>query len=122
MANPFVHIELSTDDLGKAKTFYGALLGWNLKDEEMPDGTYTMIDVGEGTGGGMVQGMNPGAPPAWMPYIGVDDVKASTEKVKALGGKVHRDVTEIPGMGSFSIVADPSGAVFGLWTTAGGAT
>src|ERR1700732_4856441 len=56
MANPFVHVELTTPDIGKAKTFYGALFDWKLDDMEMAPGfTYTMIRVGEGTGGGMMK-------------------------------------------------------------------
>jgi predicted enzyme related to lactoylglutathione lyase len=30
MANPFVHVELNTTDVGKAKTFYGKLFDWKL--------------------------------------------------------------------------------------------
>ena len=52
MANPFVHIELMSTDVGKAKAFYGKLFDWKLEDMPMPDMTYTMIKVGEGTGGG----------------------------------------------------------------------
>ena len=32
MANPFVHLELNTPDLAKAKAFYGALFGWQFQD------------------------------------------------------------------------------------------
>ena len=47
MANAFVHVELNTTDLDKAKKFYGQLFDWKLKDEEMgPTGRYTMIDPG----------------------------------------------------------------------------
>ena len=35
MANPFVHVELSTTDVSKAKSFYGALFDWKLEDAEM---------------------------------------------------------------------------------------
>jgi predicted enzyme related to lactoylglutathione lyase len=45
----------------------------------------------------------------------VDDLKASTEAAKANGGTVMRDITEVPGMGSLSIISDPTGAVLGLW-------
>ena len=53
MANPFVHIELMATDVAKAKAFYGKLFDWKLEDMPMPDMTYTMIKVGEGTGGGL---------------------------------------------------------------------
>ncbi len=32
MANPFVHVELNTTDIEKAKTFYGQLFNWKLDD------------------------------------------------------------------------------------------
>lgn len=113
MANPFVHVELSTTDVAAAKAFYGALFDWRLND--MPDGGYTMIEVGEGTGGGLMKHPIQGAPSAWMPYVSVPDVKASTDKAAKLGAKTLKEVTEIPNMGWFSVVADPTGAVFGLW-------
>ncbi|MDA0337541.1 MAG: VOC family protein [bacterium] len=51
MANPFVHIELSTDDVAKAKKFYRGVFDWKLADMPMgPDMVYTMIDVGKGVG------------------------------------------------------------------------
>lgn len=53
--------------------------------------------------------------PGWIPYVLVDDVRASTDKAKSLGGEVMKDVTEMPDMGSFSIVQDPTGSVLGLW-------
>jgi hypothetical protein len=51
MADPFVHIELNTTDPAKAKTFYGKLFDWQLEDMQMEMGTYTLIRVGNGTGG-----------------------------------------------------------------------
>jgi len=52
MGNPFVHIELQTGDLAKAKTFYSKLFDWKLEDMPAPGGgmPYTMINVGKGTG------------------------------------------------------------------------
>lgn len=50
MANPFVHVELATTDLDKAKSFYRSLFSWQLQDVDMGSGmSYTMVGVGEGT-------------------------------------------------------------------------
>ena len=113
MANPFVHVELATKDLEKSKKFYTSLFAWKL--EEMPDMGYTMINVGEGTGGGMMKKPDPGIPDIWLPYILVDDVATTTKKAKALGATIVKDVTEVPGMGWFSVMIDPTGAAFGMW-------
>ena len=112
MANPFVHVELHTNDVAKAKSFYSKLFGWKLKDMPMPGGdSYTMIEVGEGTGGGMMTAQPPSSPPRWQAYVGVDDVAASTRKAKELGAKVMMDKTEVGDFGFMSVIVDPTGAV-----------
>ena len=63
----------------------------------------------------MMQHPMPGAPALWLAYVEVDDIDASTAKVKALGGTVMRDKTEVPGMGWLAIIVDPTGAHLGLW-------
>ncbi len=110
MANPFVHVELNTTDVAKAKAFYGALFDWKLEDVPMESGTYTMIGVGDGTGGGMMKNPMPGAPSSWLAYAGVDDVKAATEKARGLGAKVMREPMEVMDAGWLSIIIDPTGA------------
>ncbi len=115
MGNPFVHVELNTTDIKKAKEFYGKLFSWKLEDVPMGDGSYTMINVESGTGGGMMKHPVPGAPSSWLAYVAVDDIGASTKKAKALGATVMKDVTEIPNVGWFSVIIDPTGAALALW-------
>lgn len=114
--NPFVHVELYSPDVAKSKAFYSSLFDWELNEAQ--GGTYTMIGVGDhdyGVGGGMMGLPAPDVPPHWMAYVGVDDVKASTEKAKSLGATIIKDITPVEGYGLFSIIMDPSGAVLGLW-------
>lgn len=113
MANPFVHVELHTGDLPRAKAFYSQLFGWELQDLPMPGGSYTMINVGEGTGGGMMS--DPDRPPHWLAYVAVDDIAAATEKAKSLGATILQDVMEISEYGWMSVITDPTGATFALW-------
>jgi uncharacterized protein len=114
MGNPFVHIELTTSNIRKAKSFYQQLFEWQLEDVPMGGGqTYTMVKVGEGTGGGMFEMED--APVAWIPYVAVDDVAKTTAKAKSLGATILKDKTEIPGMGWFSIFKDTTGAMIAVW-------
>jgi predicted enzyme related to lactoylglutathione lyase len=113
MPNPFIHIELQTQDLAKAKAFYAALFDWRLDD--LPGMKYTMIDVGEGTGGGMMQNKEPGLPSQWIPFVEVDDVHDATERVRTLGGSIRTGPAEVPGYGWYSVITDPTGATFGIW-------
>jgi uncharacterized protein len=115
MPNAFVHVELNTTDVEKAKAFYGRLFEWKLEDVPMEGMNYTMIDVGKGTGGGIMKHPVPGAPSAWLAYVQVDDIAAATAKARSLGANIMRDVTEVPGMGWLSILIDPTGAALGLW-------
>jgi predicted enzyme related to lactoylglutathione lyase len=120
MSNAFVHVELNTTDMANAKSFYGKLFEWTLEDTKMGENgdlDYTMIKVGKGTGGGMMKQLIPGAGSAWLPYVEVADIKASTKKAQSLGAKVMKDVSEIKDMGWLSIIVDPTGAMLGLWQT-----
>jgi uncharacterized protein len=113
MANPFVHVELMSTDVTKSKEFYQSLFDWKLED--VPGMDYTIINVGEGTGGGMMQVPMPGMPSSWMAYVLVDDLAACTEKAKSLGANIVKPITEVPGMGSFSVMVDPIGAALAMW-------
>ena len=116
MPNPFVHVELMTSDVAKAKEFFGKLFDWKLEDAAgAGDMAYTMIKVGEGTGGGIMKNPMPNAASMWLAYVLVDDVRAATDKAKSLGAKVMKDVTDVGTMGSFTIITDPTGAMLGLW-------
>lgn len=117
MPNPFVHVELETNDVARAKRFYGELFDWRMEDVPMPWGVYTMIGVGEGTGGGLMQNPMPSAPSMWLAYVQVDDIGAATTKAASLGATVMKDVTEVAGRGWLSIIVDPTGAMLGLWQT-----
>lgn len=116
MGNPFVHIELGTTDLAKAQTFYKSLFDWKLEDMPMEtEGTYTMINVGEGTGGGMMKHPVAGAPSAWLPYVLVEDIAVAEQKAKSLGAEIVKESTAVEDYGWFSILKDPTGATIGLW-------
>src|SRR5688572_1510585 len=118
MANPFVHVELNTTDREKAKVFYSQLFSWKLQDMEMgPSEIYTMIDVGDGTGGGILKNPMPGVPSFWLAYVLVDDIGTATRKAESLGAKIVKDSVEVPNMGWLSIIEDPTGAALGLWQT-----
>ncbi len=113
-------VDLQTTDQPVAKQFYSSLLGWGYDDNEMPGGgaVYSMAKV-NGETVAAIAPMPPGAPegrpPAWNTYIAVDDVDAAVDKVPAAGGQVLMPAGDIGDAGRMSFVADPTGAVVGLW-------
>ncbi len=114
MSNPFVHIELSTTDIDRARKFYGELFQWKLVDVPMGEMMYTMIQVGEGVGGGMMPSPDKSAPSRWLCFVDVSDVAAGLERAKSLGATVVQEKTPIPGNGFFGVIVDPTGAALGL--------
>ena len=114
MGNPFVHVELMSTNVGK-RSLLRQIVRWKLEDMDMGDMTYTMIKVGEGTGGGLMKNPMPDAESTWVAYVNVDDLKAATAKAKSLGATVIKDQVEVKGAGAFSIITDPTGAMLGLW-------
>lgn len=116
--------ELYTSNVDAAGKFYVNTFGWKTKSIDMgPMGTYTLFNR-EGDDKNNAGGMMPmppnmkGVPSNWVAYFAVTDCDASTKKVTDLGGKTIAPPMDIPNIGRFSIVADPQGAVFALFTTA----
>src|SRR5688572_30736067 len=85
--------ELVTNDSASAKSFYSALFGWNINDQEMDPGNYyTMLEI-DGKSVGALYGMDKaqlerGVPPHWNAYISVENVDESSAKAASLGGTV----------------------------------
>ena len=116
MAQTFIWHDLMTRDTKAAEAFYKAVVGWNMADSGQPGGGYTVLMAGEAAVGGiMAVPEGETMPPCWTGYIGVDDVDAWTKKVTDRGGKVWKGPQDIPGVGRFSVVADPHGAAFILF-------
>jgi hypothetical protein len=111
--------ELMTTDLEAGQRFYASLLGWSLAP--MPgDFPYVIAQVGGKNVAGLTvlpeKAKAMGAPPHWNSYIAVEDVKASTDRAAGLGARVLVPPSPM-GPGTFSIIADPTGAVVSLWHT-----
>jgi predicted enzyme related to lactoylglutathione lyase len=105
--------ELHTTDMAAAKKFYGGLFGWTGKGEAEGDEAYWHWKHADKEIGGMTSQMGgPHVPPHWLGYIAVSDVDSVTKKVATLGGKVRMPAMEIPKVGRFSVVEDPTGAAF----------
>lgn len=119
MHGKFVWYELMTTDMAAAEKFYTDVVGWNASDAGMAGISYTLFNVGERQVAGLMtmpeSALEMKVPPAWLGYVGVDDVDETATRIAAKGGKVHRAPDDIPGIGRFAIVTDPHGAVFAIF-------
>jgi predicted enzyme related to lactoylglutathione lyase len=121
----FVWHELLTSDPEAAQAFYKPLIGWETAAFEGADEPYTMWTYEEQPMGGVMElpadAVEMGASPHWLPYMGVEDVDASVEQAKGLGGSALRDPFDVPTVGRIGILADPQGVVFAVFTPSGDA-
>lgn len=112
----FCWTEIATNDIESAATFYNKLFGWKISksdNDEIPM-DYREYDTGLGHSSGGIYQMSPEMfggedvpPPHFMNYISVDDVDASMERVKELGGTVIGEAVDIPKTGRMAVVQDP---------------
>jgi predicted enzyme related to lactoylglutathione lyase len=114
-AGKFGWIDVAVPDQEVGKKFYTDLFGWEAKDEPLPDGaSYTMFHKG----GKLIAGLGTtqqGMPPAWTSYVMVDSADEAISKVGGLGGRVLMPAMDVMDAGRMAILADPTGAVFGIW-------
>ena len=116
----FLHTMLRVGDLEKSVTFYTKVLGMTeLRRRDVPDGKYTLAFVGYAS--------NPDQAEIELTYnygvdkyelgtafghlaVGVPDVAAACEQVRAAGGKVTREAGPVKfGTTIIAFVEDPDG-------------
>ncbi|MBI3278278.1 MAG: VOC family protein [Acidobacteria bacterium] len=110
----FCWADLMTPAQEGAVQFYQALFGWRAEAGEDNSG-YLHIKNGDEYIGGIPPAGNPNAPPHWQLYLLVQDCDASTARAKEAGAKVYMGPTSMEGVGRWSVVADPQGAVVALF-------
>jgi hypothetical protein len=111
----FVWHDLNSKDASSAKRFYGELFNWKFEG----DNAYLHIKNGEHMIGGIrTMDANERMPPSWLGYVGVDDVAATVATMTKLGGKVFMPTMSMANVGTFAVVADPTGGVLAPWKSA----
>lgn len=124
------HFEIHVSDVGRAKTFYGGLFGWQF--EAMPGGEevdYTLINgLREATNltAAMMRRMDE-TPAAGSPVRGgtmvfeVDDCDARYDWAMKNGGAEALPPMDYPGVGRCAYVEDGEGNIVGMIKPEGGA-
>jgi predicted enzyme related to lactoylglutathione lyase len=115
--NHFIWYDLMTPNVKQVISFYEKVVGWTIADSGMPGMDYNIISAGDV----MVGGIMPPPPetggmrPPWHGHIWSQDVDADCKRVKDLGGNIHQQPEDIPGIGRFAVVSDPGNASFILF-------
>ncbi len=114
----FAWYELMTTDMEAAKAFYTKVMDWRALEASLSGGAYTLFTAGKALVSGLMDlpedTRNMGGKPSWVGYVGVNDVDATADRIKRLGGAVHVPPTDVPNISRFSIFADPQSARLGL--------
>lgn len=107
--------ELHTTDTSKALAFYEKVLGWSHRSMNMgPAGTYHIVSRDGVDRGGVTSHLMPGMSPHWLPYVRVKDPDATAARAQKHGGSIPFGPEDIPGVGRFASIQDPSGAVLAI--------
>ena len=114
-------IDLSSPDPQASRDFYAKLLGWQIEVSDDPQyGGYATARIGERSVGGIGPKQDPGAPTAWLLYIGTDDIDALARDVANAGGTVVVEPFDVGKQGRMAVFQDPCGAFISAWQSAPG--
>lgn len=115
-AGQFCYEELLTADPDRECGFYAEVCGWDVQNVDVEGMTYRLFAKGEQQIAGCMRKPDdaPG-PTTWLSYVAVDDVDASRRRAEELGARVWVEPTDIPDIGRFSVLADPTGATFAIY-------
>ena len=112
--NCWIGSELWTHDVKGALKFYGNMAGYRPETRKAgADSSYLLLFREGQPRGGMVKIPWKDVKPNWVPYIGVRNIEAIVLKAEKLGGKVLVGL-DPDREDDVAILADPSGAVFGV--------
>ena len=107
--------ELHTTDPAGAAGFYEKVVGYSARSQDMgPAGTYRILSRDGVDRAGVTGHLPPGTPPHWLPYVAVDDPDAAIARARKLGAKIPMACEDIPAVGRFGVLEDPTGAVLAL--------
>ena len=110
-------VDVTVADVPKAAAFYRALFSWDIESGGPETGGYCVCRKN----GRIVAGLSPefgpsgDALPSWTTYLAADDTDAVAAKIKAAGGQLLVEPTDVMDTGRMALAVDTAGAGFGLW-------
>lgn len=108
-------VDLSTPDLAAAQAFYGPLLGWSFRSQGDAPGSHLMCEREGQMVAGMGQVSESESPPSWTVYLCAPELDDVVARAQAAGAQPLSPLVDIAPFGRMMVMADPTGAAFGLW-------
>lgn len=108
--------DLWTSDVEGSRRFYSQLFGWEALEPSPDFGGYWMFErEGAPTAGGMGSMGDVVADDSWKPYFCTDDIDSALKSAEGAGAVVLGGAMPVADLGVQAVLADPTGAKFGLW-------
>ncbi|MHA6803829.1 VOC family protein [Salinifilum ghardaiensis] len=112
-------IDLGIPDLNRAMDFYGALFGWQFAVGSEEVGQYTLCLLRGKPVAAIMPNPDEGAEQFWWNvHFATEDCDATTARAEDAGGTVLVSPMDVMDQGRMAVIADPTGAQFGLWQAA----
>ncbi|MFB6825267.1 VOC family protein [Streptomyces virginiae] len=115
-------IDLMVPDQQAALDFYCDLFGWQGEVGPAEQGGYSVCTLKGRPVAGIMKAMNPDGtipdpmpPTVWTTYLSTDAIDPTIKSVTDAHGTVMMGPVDVMDLGRMAVVADPTGAVFGLW-------
>lgn len=106
--------DVSASDVRASGAFYTAVLGWSVPEPEEQWGGYVTAEA-DGRAAAGIGPLDAGSSASWTVYLATDDVEGLVARAAEQGGTVLAPVMDVGPLGRMAVLADPSGAAFGLW-------
>jgi predicted enzyme related to lactoylglutathione lyase len=107
--------DLMSADTDRARAFYGELFGWECAEPNAEFGGYANFSKDGDLVAGLMAKQEAALPDMWSVYLEVADAEKTTQLVSELGLPVYVQPMPVGDLGTMGVVADPSGAMIGMW-------
>jgi predicted enzyme related to lactoylglutathione lyase len=106
------YLHIPAGDPAASAAFYREVFGWTVHD---PGGRRPSFEVpGGGLSGAFMIDHPPTREPGLLPYIYVEDVAATVQRIRAHGGRIATEPFP-EGRLTVAVFQDPAGNALGLW-------
>jgi predicted enzyme related to lactoylglutathione lyase len=113
----FIWFDLAATDIDTQKAFYGDVFGWKFRAIGESGDQYTLIMNGDRNIAGLFQVKSredDKADALWIGLLSVADPNKAVSAAKKAGGSVHTQATTLAQRGTYALLRDPEGALFGV--------
>lgn len=108
-------VELRSQSIDADLAWLKSVFNYETSEMPMPQGgTYYLLNHGGEMRGGAMASFMEGAPSMWLTWFSVDNADGALDRIQRHGGKVYSPAMDMEGVGRMAVVADNTGAAFGV--------